>query len=88
MYIKAFKINEVNINVKLLFTKSEAIALCKKGKHKVRKVMLQHLAEKLMEIPDISNVVGDDHIKYAKKEQINIPTKEELLGTTNESSNS
>lgn len=70
MHIKAFKINEVNINVKLLLTKSESIAVCKKGKHRVRKALLQHIAEQLMSIPDISKNVGDDHIKFPDKIQI------------------
>lgn len=79
MYIKAFKINEVNINVKLLLTKSEAIKVSKKGNHNVRKVLLQHIAGQLMTIPDVSDMVGDDHIKYPDPfPPIQPPTEENL----------
>lgn len=88
MYIKSFKINEVNINVKLLFTKSEAIAICKKDKNEVREVFLQHLAEKLMEIEDVSKIVGDDHIPFPEKKEVsNVLSATNLLGDENEPSN-
>ena len=84
MYIKAFKANEVNINVKLLLTKSESIAICTKGKNKVRKALLQHIAQKLMDIEDVSKVVGDNHIPFPKNDLNKIP---EVL-KNNESSDS
>lgn len=72
MFIKSFKINEVNINTKLLLSKSEAIAVCTKGKHKVRKALLQHIAKSLMEVEDVSKVVGDNHIQFPK--EVNEPS--------------
>ena len=82
MYIKAFKINEVNINLKLLLTKSEAIAVCKRGKHKVRKELLKHIAEQLMDLPDINTNVLEDHIAYPNKVIVNKITSEVSIDET------
>jgi hypothetical protein len=80
MDIKSYKINEVNVVVKTVLTKSEAIALCKKGKHKVRKEFLKHHAASLMKIDDIRKVVQDDHIDFPSID-IDISTMTEEINT-------
>jgi hypothetical protein len=62
MDVKSFKINEVNVSLKILLTKSEAIGICKKGYHKARKEFLKKIAANLLKIDEIQKEVGDDHI--------------------------
>ena len=62
MDTKAFKISDVNIMSRIVLTRAEAIAICKKGEHKVRKEFLKRIAAKLMEIDEVGSIVQDDHI--------------------------
>ena len=59
MDIKSFKLNELNTLSKVLLTKSEAIGLCKRGNHKVRKIFLKQLVGKLLEIEDVRKMVDN-----------------------------
>ena len=60
MHVKTFKTNEVSIVSKIVLTKSEAIALCKRGKQTVRKEFLKRVVEKLLEIDDVGKNVSEE----------------------------